>query len=94
VVSIAEEFELQHPQDVMLSLMTAVEPVIGADGVRIGRSLLVFQQRELKASVERVAITDEALKHSWGDAVHRLKLNTVAPVAAGNWKLELRSMPA
>jgi hypothetical protein len=62
--------------------------------VRIGRALLVFPGRELKASVERIAITDEALKHSWGEAVYRLKLNAVAPVAAGNWKLELRSMPA
>jgi hypothetical protein len=94
VVSIAEEFELERAADVMLSLMTAGEPVIGADRVRIGRALLVFPGRELKASVERIAITDEALKHSWGEAVYRLKLNAVAPVAAGNWKLELRPVSA
>jgi hypothetical protein len=94
VVSIAEEFELERAADVMLSLMTAIEPVIGADGVRIGRALLVFPGRELKASVERIVITDEALKHSWGEAVYRLKLNALAPVAAGNWKLELRPVSA
>jgi hypothetical protein len=89
-VSIAEEFELERAQDVMLSLMTAVEPVIGADGVRIGKALLAFPQHDLKATVERVAITDEALKHSWGEAVYRVKLNSAAPVASAKWMLELR----
>jgi hypothetical protein len=81
---------LERAQDVMLSLMTALEPVIGADGVRIGKALLAFPQHDLKATVERVAITDEALKHSWGEAVYRVKLNSAAPVASAKWMLELR----
>jgi hypothetical protein len=44
--------------------------------------------------VERVAIVDQALKHSWGDAVYRLRLNSAAPVAAAEWKLELRGVSA
>jgi hypothetical protein len=90
-VTIAEEFELERAVDVSLSLMTPVEPVIGADGVRIGRALLLFPQNELKATVERVAITDLELKHSWGDAVYRLKLNSAVQVAAARWKLEVRT---
>jgi hypothetical protein len=74
----------------MLSLMTAVEPAIQSDGVKIGHTLLVFNQAELKPAIEKIAITDDAMKHSWGDAIFRLKLNSAAPVAKATWKLELR----
>jgi hypothetical protein len=92
VVAISEDFEMEKPVDVMLSLMTAVAPVVQADGVKIGGTLLAFDQVALKAEVERIAITDDALKHSWGDAVYRIKLNSAAPVAKAAWKLELRAV--
>ncbi len=91
VVRISEDFVLERPVDVMLSLMTAVEPVVQRDGVRIGKTLLVFDQGQLKATVERIVITDESMKHSWGDAVYRLKLGSSGPVDKGVWELELRS---
>src|SRR6266702_513720 len=92
VVAISEDFVLDKPVDVMLSLMTAVEPVVQPDGVRIGATLLSFDRSELKAAVEKIAVTDDAMKHSWGDAVYRLKLNSAAPVAKATWKLELRAV--
>jgi hypothetical protein len=92
VVLIAEDFVLERPVDVMLSLMTATEPAIRADGVSIGRTLLVFNQAELKPVVEKIAITDAAMKHSWGEAVYRLKLNSAGPVAKAVWKMELRAL--
>ncbi|HKO18034.1 MAG TPA: hypothetical protein VJU82_04025, partial [Acidobacteriaceae bacterium] len=85
-----EEFVLERAVDVSLSLMTAVEPSIEAEGVKIGRARLVFPKAELNATAERIAITDETLKHSWGEAVYRIKLNSLSPVASGKWKLELQ----
>jgi hypothetical protein len=70
--------------------MTAVEPTVQRGGVRIGMTLLVFDQSQLKATVERIVITDEAMKHSWNEAVYRLKLRSSAPVVKGVWELELR----
>ena len=89
-ISITEEFELERPMDVALSLMTAVEPVLSSDGVKIGRAVLGFPQKELKATSERIAITDDTLKHSWGEAVYRVRLDSVTPFASGKWKLDLR----
>ncbi len=91
VVAISEDFDLAKPTSVMLSLMTAVAPAIQADGVKVGGALLIFDQAALRAEVERVAITDDAMKRSWGDAVYRIKLNSAAPVAKATWKLELRA---
>ena len=73
----------------MLSLMTAVEPAIHSEGVMIGRTLLSFHPSQLKATVEKIAVTDDAMKHSWGDAVYRLKLNSAGPVETATWKMEL-----
>ena len=92
IVTISEDFELGKPVDVALSLMTAVEPVLQADGVRIGHALLTFDQSALKPLVEKIVITDDAMKHSWGAAVYRLKLNSAGPVAKGIWKMELRDL--
>jgi Heparinase II/III-like protein len=92
IVTISEDFDLGKPVDVTLSLMTAVAPVVQADGVKIGGTLLMFDQAALKAEVEKIPITDETLKHSWGEAVYRIKLNSAAPVAKAAWRLELRTV--
>jgi len=91
VVRILEDFVLEKPNDVTLSLMTAAEPTVQTDGIRIAKLLLVFDQKQLKATVEKIAITDEAMKQSWKDSVYRLKLDSAGPVAKGIWNLELRS---
>ncbi len=91
VVKISEDFVLEKSVDVMLSLMTATEPTVQMDGVRIGQTLLVFDQKQLKATVEKIMITDEGMKHSWNDAVYRLKLSSAGPVAKGIWNLEMHS---
>jgi hypothetical protein len=90
VVRISEDFVLEKPVEVMLSLMTAVEPSVRRDGVSIGKTLLVFDPSQLHATVERIDLTDEAMKHSWGDAVYRLNLVSPGPVSKGVWELELR----
>ena len=90
VVRISEDFVLEKPVEVMLSLMTAVEPAVRRNGVTIGKTLLVFDPSQLQATVERIGVTDETMKHSWGDAVYRLKLVSTKPVGKGVWELELR----
>jgi hypothetical protein len=91
VVKILEDFVLEKPVDVTLSLMTATEPTVQTDGVKIGQTLLAFDQKQLKATVEKIVITDEAMKQSWNAAVYRLKLSSAGPVAKDIWNLELRS---
>lgn len=89
VVTIAEDFSLEAPTSVMLSLMTASEPVIQPAGVKIGSVLLAFDTQQMKAEVEKIVVTDEGMKHSWGSAIYRLKLISSAPVARSLWTLEL-----
>jgi hypothetical protein len=90
VVTISEDFTLEKPVDVMLSLMTCVAPVIQPGGVKVGGTLLAFDAAALKPEIEKIALTDTGLKRAWGDAVYRIKLNSAAPVAMAQWKLELR----
>jgi hypothetical protein len=90
-VTIEEAFALTKPADVILSLMCAVEPAILADSVTIANASLHFDPQFLTASVEKIPITDDALKHSWGEAVYRLKLTSIHPTAKAVYKLELRA---
>jgi hypothetical protein len=91
VVTFSEDFVLDKTMDITLSFMTAVAPTIQESGVRIGSSLLTFDERQLKANIEKIPVTDEGMKHSWKDAVYRLKLSSISPVDKGTWKMELRS---
>jgi hypothetical protein len=29
------------------------------------------------------------MTHSWGDALYRVQLTSISPVATGNWKIEI-----
>jgi Heparinase II/III-like protein len=89
-VELAEEFRLSREAPVMLSFMCAKEPVVSADGVKVGGVLLGFDGAVLKATVEKIALTDAGLKHSWGDAVWRVMLASVGLVTKGSWRMEMR----
>jgi hypothetical protein len=91
-VELVEEFALARVVPVALSLMTAKEAVVQAEGVKIGGVLLAFDAMQMKATVERIALTDAGLKHSWGEAVWRVLLTSTTPVAKGSWKLEMRAV--
>src|SRR6185312_15887274 len=88
-VELVEEFKLTREAPVSLSFMCAKEPVVSASGVTVGGVVLGFDAAMLKATVEKIALTDAGLKHSWGDAVWRLLLTSSAPVSKGSWKLEM-----
>jgi len=88
-VMLEEEFALAKEAAVMLSFMCAAEPVVSGAAVRVNGVELAFDAAALKASVEKIALTDASLKHAWGEAVWRVMLTSVA-VQKGNWKMELR----
>jgi hypothetical protein len=92
VVAISEDFVLEKPVEVALSLMTASEPTIEASGIKIGQTLLSFDPKQLKATVERIVVTDETMKRSWGDSIYRLQLDSHTPIASATWKLQIRSL--
>ena len=87
-VEFAEEFALAKAVPVELSLMTAREPVIAVGSVKIGSAVLAFDAGQLAATSEKIVLTDASLKHSWGDAVWRVKLTSKA-VESGSWKMTL-----
>lgn len=89
-VELVEEFKLSREVPVTLSFMCAKEPVVSASGVTVSGVVLSFDAAVLKATVEKIALTDAGLKHSWGEAVWRVILASVGPVAKGSWKLEMR----
>jgi hypothetical protein len=89
IVKLSEDFTLTKPADVSLSLMTAAEPTLRPAAVTIGRTLLVFDPHQLKPTVEKIVLIDDNLKHSWGPAVYRLQLHSVAPTIGSTWNLEL-----
>ncbi len=90
-VELLEEFALLREAPVSLSFMTAKEPAVVAEGVRVGGVLLAFDGTQLKATTEKIALTDPLLRHSWGDAVWRVLLRSATPVARASWKLEMRA---
>jgi hypothetical protein len=87
-VEFVEEFALGEAVPVELSLMTAREPVIAAGSVKIGSAVLALDAGQLAATSEKIVLTDASLKHSWGDAVWRVKLTSKA-VESGSWKMTL-----
>jgi len=89
-VELMEDFTLTREVPVTLSFMCAKEPVVSAAGVTVGGVMLAFDGAALKATVERIALTDALLEHSWGQAVWRVLVSSAGPVKAGRWKLEMR----
>jgi hypothetical protein len=92
VVTITEDFVLERPVEVALSLMTAAEPIVQTSSVIIGKTFLGFDPKHLRATVEKIVVVDETMKHSWGGAVYRLQLSSTTPLARAAWKLEIRSL--
>jgi hypothetical protein len=88
-VEVVEDFELETPRKVELNLMTAKEPVVSGGTLRVGAVSVDFDAEVLRAEVEKIALTDAALRWSWGEAVWRVKL--VGMSGKGVWRMEMRS---
>ncbi|MGB7264815.1 MAG: hypothetical protein WBC92_04840, partial [Terracidiphilus sp.] len=95
-VTIEEDFELERPVEVTLSLVTPRVPTVGNGGritlklgATVGRdALLSFDGRKLQPALEKIVLTDEHLRRDWGEAIYRILLKS-QPVLSGRWTYEL-----
>jgi hypothetical protein len=90
-VRLDESFQLKKPQTVALVFMTSKQPAIEGGNVRVGKAVLLCDPSKLTATSERIALTDPAFRHTWGDALYRILLTTPVPVSKGSWKVKIRS---
>ncbi|HEY1741710.1 MAG TPA: heparinase II/III family protein [Granulicella sp.] len=91
-VELVENFSLTHEAPVTLSFMAAKEPVVQPAGIQVNGVLLAFDATQLKATSERIALTDALLQHSWGEAVWRVLLTSVGPVKTATWKMTMQAV--
>jgi hypothetical protein len=96
IVRLKEEFTLAKAVPVALSFMTPRVPS-DANGVVTLRSqkqgvkdvTIRYDAKALQFRMDKVDLTDPSMTHSWGDALYRVQLISISPVAAGNWKIEI-----
>jgi len=98
-VVIEEDFELERPEEVTLSIITSRKTASDKIGVvhllplaGAGRAaVLSFPGLELKRDIETIELTDAGLRESWGNDIYRILLKSSdgsfksAPVASGKW---------
>jgi len=94
-VTIEENFDLERPVPVSLSVMTPRAATVGSNGVTLkavsgeGKpALLNFKSAELEAVVETIKLTDPHLREDWGEEIHRILLNSKSPVMKGSLSYE------
>lgn len=101
-VTVAENFELERPLPVSLSIMTPRLPSAGANGtmeLRLAKGagtpvLLRYGGAPIEAVVEKIPLQDAGLRESWGNEIYRILLNSRQPVASGNWSYEFSAASA
>ena len=98
-VVIEEDFELERPEEVTLSIITPRKTASDKIGVvhllplaGAGRAaVLRFPGLELQRDVETIELSDAGLRESWGNEIYRILLKSSddsfksAPVAGGKW---------
>jgi hypothetical protein len=99
-VEITESFELAETRgETTLNLLTPLEPDTNRPGQVIlqasagvpsqSRLRLEYDAAKLTPAVERIAITDSRLAHSWGTNLNRLVLHPRSPALKDTWTLRL-----
>jgi hypothetical protein len=92
-VSIAEDFELERPVPVSLSIMTPRRPSADKQGSielqpvsgTARPSALHFDGLQLEPVVETIPLSDPGLRSSWGAEIYRILLKSTKPVSRGSW---------
>ena len=76
-----------------LNLMTPLRADTSRRGeVRLGGLyILIFDPRQLHATVEEIRVSDQQLRSVWGDAVERLVLTTQGTALHGGYRVMLRA---
>ena len=98
-ITIEEDFTLNGEAPLKLSLMTSRVPALEAPGTIALSSLaagkkivkLTFDATALNAEIEKIDLTDDGLKHQWGSTIYRILLSPKAPVASGDWTLQVHA---
>ena len=81
----------------MISLMTPCLPGLEQEGKVIleyqegYRVILEYENGDLAATYESMAIEDARLKSVWGEKIYRLLLKSKKPVDKGKWILDIRA---
>jgi hypothetical protein len=94
-VVIEEEFELERPEEVQLSIMSSRAPESYKTGILDlplqaggGRTAtLTFPASDLRPGVDTIQLNDAGLRESWGQEIYRILLKS-QPVASGKWTYE------
>ena len=96
-IQLSEDFELERKVPVVLSLMTSRIPSEGAKGTVVLSSTrngvrdvsLKYDAALLRFSSEKIVLTDEGLRQSWGNEIYRILLHSSDDVQTGKWPLEI-----
>jgi hypothetical protein len=95
VVQVTEEFELVKNVPVALSFMTSrvlfeAKNAVGFHSKKPGVKAvwLKYDATALRLNMEKIELTDEGMRRSWGPALYRVQLETVNDVSHGRWTLE------
>ena len=92
-VTIAEDFELEKPMPVSLSILTPRYPIGSIQGLielspatgNARPTALRFNPVHLEPAIETIPLTDPGLRSSWGAEIYRILLQSIEPVSRGSW---------
>ncbi len=96
VVRLVESFTLAKSVSVALSFITPRTPSIAEGTVTLHAAkpglkdvALRYDSKALKATMEKRDLDDAGMRRSWGTVLYRVWLTSTAPVASGNWTIEI-----
>jgi hypothetical protein len=102
-VVIEEDFELERPEEVQLSIITPCKTESEKNGAISfaplaggGPVTLTFPGSDLRPEIETIQLTDAGLRQSWGPEIYRILLKSPTqignsnPVANGKWTYTFR----
>ena len=96
-IQLTEDFKLRRKVPVALSFMTPRVPSQGAGGrviLRVadktaGEVALTYDPSLAVPSFEKIVLTDEGMRNTWGGEIYRVLLTSKEPVESGKWTLEM-----
>jgi hypothetical protein len=96
-IRLIENFQLQKKVPVVLSFMTPRVPslspkgriVLSAADKSIRVVYLNYDASLAAPSFEKIALTDEGLRDTWGESIYRVLLISLGPTDGGEWMMEI-----
>lgn len=92
-ITVSDNYDLDRtPDQLTFHLMTWPAPTVHSGHIILegsGRSLKIEFGDEFRVEVEKIPITDDRLRESWSDSVHRIALHCIRPEQAGSMSLTM-----